>query len=113
MKVVLFICLSLVCAQKEKPNIVFVMLDDLGWSNVGFHNPEFKVTPFLDRMAQSENAMELTNAYATHRCSPSRAALLTGVYPFRYGLGSDAMKVMDLLRVNSYFLFALTKNLNG
>ena len=113
MKVVLFICLTLVCAQKEKPNIVFVMLDDLGWSNVGFHNPEFKVTPFLDQMAQSENAMELTNAYATHRCSPSRAALLTGVYPFRYGLGSDAMKVMDLLRVNSYFLFALTKNLNG
>lgn len=81
---------------EEKPNIVFVMLDDMGWSNVGFHNPVVKSTPFLDEMTKSEHVMELTNVYTTHRCSPSRAAFLTGVYPYKYGLGSSALKVLQL-----------------
>jgi len=70
------------------------MLDDMGWGNVGFHNQHVRSTPFLDEMAKSPKGMELTNVYSTHRCSPSRAAFLTGVYPYRYGLGSDALKVM-------------------
>ena len=73
---------------------VFVMLDDLGWGNVGFHNKEVLSTPWLDSMAKDGKAIELTNVYSTHRCSPSRAAFLTGVQPYRYGLGSDALKVM-------------------
>ena len=70
------------------------MLDDLGWGNVGFHNKEVLSTPWLDSMAKDGKAIELTNVYSTHRCSPSRAAFLTGVQPYRYGLGSDALKVM-------------------
>ena len=51
----------------EKPNIVFVFVDDLGWADVGFHNPRVQVTPFLDSMTKSEHAMELGNVYSTHR----------------------------------------------
>ena len=51
----------------EKPNIVFILVDDLGWADVGFHNPKIQVTPFLDSMAKSENAMELGRVYSTHR----------------------------------------------
>ena len=86
--------LPLLALADEKPNIVFVLTDDLGWSNVGFHNPAILSTPFLDKMSKTEHAIELTNAYATHRCSPSRAAFLTGIYPFRYGLGASALKTM-------------------
>ena len=70
--------LPLLALADEKPNIVFVLTDDLGWTNVGFHNPAILSTPFLDDMSKTEHAIELTNAYATHRCSPSRAAFLTG-----------------------------------
>ena len=51
-----------------------------------------KTTPFLDQMAKSGTI--LRNSYATHRCTPSRAGLLTGRYPFRYGLGAEAMDNM-------------------
>lgn len=80
-------------AVDNRPNIMFIMLDDLGWSNVGFHNPMLKSTPFLDSMLrESEHAMELTNMYTQARCSPSRAAFLTGVYPYRFGMGAEPLK---------------------
>ena len=93
----LSICILIqACLATDRPNVLFIMLDDMGWSNVGFHNPSVLSTPFLDAMSKSENAMELTNMYTTPRCSPSRAAFLTGVYPYRYGMGSSALKVSDL-----------------
>ena len=51
----------------EKPHIVFILVDDLGWADVGFHNPNVQVTPFLDSMTQSEHATELGRVYSTHR----------------------------------------------
>ena len=57
---------------QEKPNIVFVFVDDLGWADVGFHNPKVQVTPFLDKMAKSGHAMELGRVYSTHRFEPSK-----------------------------------------
>ena len=66
----------------EKPNIVFVLADDLGWSELGCYGNTFHETPNLDRMAKE--GMRFTQAYAAAPvCSPYRAALLTGYYPAR------------------------------
>ena len=70
-----------------QPNIIFVLVDDLGWSDVTWNNENVKSTPFMAEMVR--NGSHLAAAYSTHRCSPTRAALLTGRYPWRYGLGSD------------------------
>ena len=65
-----------------KPNIVFILADDLGWADVGFHGPDIK-TPNIDKLA-SEGA-KLEAFYTLPVCTPSRSALMTGRYPIRYG----------------------------
>ena len=69
--------------QAKKPNIVYIVADDLGWKDVGFHGSDIK-TPNLDKLAA--NGVRLEQFYAQPMCTPTRAALLTGRYPFRYGL---------------------------
>ena len=59
------------------------MADDLGWKDVGYHGSDIK-TPNIDRLA--ENGARLEQFYAQPMCTPTRAALMTGRYPFRYGL---------------------------
>ena len=67
-KVILWLqSIATITGASEKPNIVFILVDDLGWADVGFHNPKIQVTPFLDSMVKSENAMELGRVYSTHR----------------------------------------------
>jgi arylsulfatase A-like enzyme len=66
-----------------KPNIVYIVADDLGWKDVGFHGSDIK-TPAIDRLA--EGGARLETFYTQPLCTPSRAALMTGRYPFRYGL---------------------------
>ena len=73
------------CAQKQvKPNIVIIMADDMGFSDLGCYGGEI-LTPNLDRLAQ--DGLRFTNFYNAARCCPSRAALLTGLYPHQTGLG--------------------------
>lgn len=79
--VVLFLSLS-TFAQK-KPNIIIIIADDLGWNDVGFHNPKM-ITPHLNEFAQK--GIELKRFYVGSLCSPTRAGLLTGKYPDRFGL---------------------------
>ncbi len=68
-----------------QPNIVFVLADDLGWSELGCYGNRFHETPHLDRLAKE--GMRFTQAYAAAPvCSPYRAALLTGQSPARLGL---------------------------
>ena len=69
-------------APQGKPNIVIILADDLGWNAVGWHNPEIK-TPHLDQLCKE--GIELDNMYVSPMCSPTRAGLLTGRYPIRYG----------------------------
>ena len=67
----------------RRPNIVYIVADDLGWKDVGFHGSDIK-TPNIDRLAQ--NGARLEEFYVQPMCTPTRAALMTGRYPCRYGL---------------------------
>src|SRR3954454_20274046 len=66
-----------------RPHIVYIVADDLGWKDVGFHGSDIK-TPNIDKLAQ--DGARLEQFYVQPMCTPTRAALLTGRYPFRYGL---------------------------
>jgi arylsulfatase A-like enzyme len=67
----------------KPPNIVFILADDLGWADVGFHGGEIK-TPNIDKLAAA--GVRLEQFYVQPVCSPTRAALMTGRYPMRHGL---------------------------
>jgi len=67
------------------PNIILVLADDLGYSDLGCYGSEIS-TPNLDRLAA--DGMRLAQFYTTPRCCPSRAAMLTGVYPQQAGIGN-------------------------
>lgn len=69
-------------SENPKPNIIFFLVDDLGWMDTGYQGSEFYETPNIDRLA-SEGQI-FTDAYASHpRCVPSRFAIVTGRYPAR------------------------------
>jgi len=69
----------------DKPNIVFVLVDDLGWHQLGCYGSSFYETPNIDRLARE--GMKFTNAYAASPvCSPTRASIMTGKYPARLHL---------------------------
>ena len=69
----------------RKPNIVFFLVDDLGWTDLGCYGSDFYQTPHIDRLAAE--GVRFTDAYAAcNACSPTRAAVLTGNYPARLKL---------------------------
>lgn len=87
--IVLLVCLTIMMSQSKTfaettttrrlPNIVFVMTDDLGWSDVGFNGATFYETPNLDKMAAE--GMNFTRAYSGGpNCLPTRACLISGMY---------------------------------
>ena len=70
--------------QAGKPNVVHIVADDLGWKDVGFSGCTDIKTPNLDALAVG--GAKFTQFYVQPMCTPTRAALMTGRYPFRYGL---------------------------
>ncbi len=70
-------------AETTRPNIVYIVADDLGWKDVGFHGADIQ-TPNIDKLAHTGARLE--QFYAQPMCTPTRAALMTGRYPLRYGL---------------------------
>lgn len=70
--------------KRTRPNIVILFVDDMGYSDVGCFGGEID-TPNLDRLAA--NGVRFTQFYNTARCCPSRASLLTGLYPHQAGIG--------------------------
>src|SRR5437867_1130061 len=69
----------------RKLNIILIYVDDLGWKDAGFLGSTFYHTPNIDRLAAQ--GMVFTSAYANApNCAPSRASLLTGLYPPRHGI---------------------------
>ena len=67
----------------QPPNIIYIVADDMGWKDAGFHGSDIK-TPNLDKLAETGASLE--QFYVLPMCSPTRAALMTGRYPLRYGL---------------------------
>ena len=67
----------------SQPHICHLLADDLGWNDVGYHNQRIR-TPHLDALAA--DGIKLESFYTQLVCSPSRAAIMTGKYPFRLGL---------------------------
>ncbi len=66
----------------QKPNIIFILVDDLGWADLGCYGSVFHETPNIDRLAGQ--GMKFTSAYAACPvCSPTRASIMTGRYPAR------------------------------
>lgn len=70
-------------AGKTRPNILFILADDLGWGDVGYHGSDIR-TPNIDKLA--ETGARLEEFYVQPMCTPTRAAFMSGRYPFRYGL---------------------------
>lgn len=72
-------------SNARKPNVIFILADDLGWSELGCYGNSFNETPNLDKLARQ--GTRFTSAYASAPvCSPYRAALMSGQYPARIGL---------------------------
>ena len=69
---------------KKKPNIVLILADDMGYSDIGCYGGEIE-TPNLDRLAA--DGLRFTQFYNTARCCPTRASLLTGLHPHQTGIG--------------------------
>jgi len=107
----LFLYLSVTFSRAEessaRPNIIFILADDLGWADVGYHGSEIK-TPNLDRLSAA--GVRLNQHYVYPTCSPTRVALLSGRFPSRFGVftplgattkmaGSDARLPQELKRL--------------
>ena len=72
-------------AQGDKPNVVFILVDDLGWTDTACYGSRYYDTPNIDRL--SSQGMKFTQGYAACAvCSPTRAAVMTGRYPARVGV---------------------------
>jgi arylsulfatase A len=85
-----------------KPNIVFILADDLGWAELGCYGNTFNETPNLDRLAK--HGMRFTDAYsAAPVCSPYRAALMTGQYPARIGI-TDYLRPSDKKHLSTKYI---------
>jgi arylsulfatase A-like enzyme len=69
----------------DRPNFVFILADDLGWSDLGCYGSSFHETPHIDRLASE--GMRFTQAYTAGAvCSPTRGSIMTGKYPVRTGV---------------------------
>ncbi|MHC4073982.1 MAG: sulfatase-like hydrolase/transferase [Planctomycetota bacterium] len=79
--------------QRSKPNIIFIIADDLGWADIGYHGSEIQ-TPNLDKLAKQ--SVRFGRHYVMPTCTPTRVGLMTGRYPSRYGVVSPAYgKIFD------------------
>ncbi|WP_082796044.1 sulfatase [Flammeovirga sp. SJP92] len=104
--------ISMQAQKKQKPNVIIIYMDDMGYADLSCYDGSLNETPTMDKMA--EQGTKMTNLYAgSNICSPSRAALLTGMYPPRAGvprvyldtpkgLNYELTTLAELLKDNGY-----------
>ena len=89
---------SITTQAADKPNVILIMCDDLGWGDVGFNGNKTIRTPHLDAMAKA--GLKFNRFYAAAPvCSPTRGSCVTGRHPYRYGIpfaNSGHMKPEEL-----------------
>ena len=111
-----------VTKSDQAPNILLILADDMGYSDIGCYGGEIP-TPNIDKLA--ENGLRMTQFYNTARCCPSRASLLTGLYPHLAGMGhqnqdrghpsyrgritSNATTIAEVLGNNGYSTYQVGK----
>ena len=98
--------------EKKQPNFLFILVDDLGYYDMGYNGSEFYETPNIDRLA--ETGMRFNQGYAACQvCSPSRASIMTGKAPVRHGItqwiGDKASRFADHPVVPSDYVWNLPK----
>ncbi|MBN1901904.1 arylsulfatase [Candidatus Sumerlaeota bacterium] len=115
--------LEICAAPPQRPNIIVIMSDDMGWSDLGCYGGEM-YTPTLDELAR--NGVRFTQFYNTARCCPTRACLLSGLYPHQAGMGhmtgsrsthegysgdlnNRCVTIADVLREAGYSTYAIGK----
>ena len=76
---------ALTAQSQRKPNVVFILVDDMGWKDLGCYGSDYHQTPNIDNLAN--DAVKFTNGYsACTVSSPTRAAIMTGKYPAKLHL---------------------------
>ncbi|MBN1489290.1 MAG: sulfatase-like hydrolase/transferase [Phycisphaerae bacterium] len=84
------VCLAATPEQPpRRPNIIVIVADDLGWNSVSYHGGPIR-TPHIDRLARDGVAMD--RFYVSPMCSPTRAGLMTGRYPMRFGMARSVVR---------------------
>ncbi len=81
------LCAAARADAPRRPNVVFILADDMGWADIGYHGSEIR-TPHLDRLARG--GVRFTQHYVMATCTPTRVGLMTGRYPSRFGVVSPA-----------------------
>ena len=119
---VLFVFFAVSRTSAERPNIIVIMSDDMGYSDIGCYGSEIE-TPNLDSLA--EGGLRFTQFYNTARCCPTRASLLTGLYAHQAGIGHmmedrgyesyrgrlnrNSVTIAEVLRPAGYSTYAVGK----
>ena len=85
----MFIDIALIAQQKSKPNIIYILADDLGIGDVSAYGSDSNHTPVIDQLAKT--GIRFTHSYTAPLCGPSRALILTGRYAFRTGAVNQDM----------------------
>lgn len=84
LRLIVLIGLAFVAGAAEKPNIILILADDLGFSDIGCYGGEIK-TPNIDALAKG--GVRFSQFYNGARCCPTRASLMTGLYAHQAGVG--------------------------